>query len=478
MSVGTWPEGAKQEKAAVIWRKIRRTAFLSALFLGDFSSPLLAFLLAFHLRYSRLPDAPGLEEVLAEPGTVLALSLSVLAHMLSLWLAELYRTHKTFPLLDLGLRSFFAASISMAVFYGTMLVFHSGMASRIFGTYMWLTLLALTLSSRLAARCVVIFFLYVGMGIKKVVIVGHGETANRLLRAFSEHPEFGYKVIGLLSRSGDTVPLEDLSSHRVSQGTALQVFGRVERIRPHLVVVAGAARRDDDLTDLIARCNAEQIEVRVVPDYFDVYSSNMRVDRIGNIPMLQLRSPRTHMLSRLLKRSFDLGLALLMLPVLLAVLVRLRGRARAQRVPLLVKRTRVGLDGAPFPLYGLNPLLWLDEAADPGENPPEAPLFFLAMPQILNVLRGEMGIVGPRAETVERIAHLSSWEKRMLTVRPGIIGYAPVNSAAAAVEPHDQLAWDVEYLDNQSLAYDLDEILTHFPELLMGRARIAQGKEG
>ena len=447
------------------WKRLRRPIFLATIHLGDLVIPCAAFALAYYLRFERVPEAMPFGAVLQRPTTQIALLVTVLTHVVLLWVTGLYRVHKAMLPLDFVLRVGLVASVSMLAFHGTAVVVHSVVTSRILAVYLWLLLVTLSMGSRLSARIVVLVMLCMGVGVKKVLLVGHSETAPRLLRALREHPEFGYRVIGVLTRAGgpETPAPEQARPARVRQGTASQMFRRVKEIYPDLVIITGSARNDHEVLDLISECTDAGIEVRAVPDFFEIYSSHMRVERIGNIPMLLLRSPKAHPVASAVKRGVDVFFALLLLPFLVLALLGLKLRAGRRVKPLLVKRSRAGLQGRRFPLYALNEALWTG-----------APLWLLALPQLFNVLRGEMSLVGPRANPPDRVDHFSSWEKRMLSVRPGIMGFAAVNEAPGRVDPGDQFAWDVEYIDHQSIAFDLNVILAHFPQLLAWRTGVAR----
>jgi hypothetical protein len=141
-------------------------------------------------------------------------------------------------------------------------------------------------------------------------------------------------------------------------------------------------------------------------------------------------------------------------------MLRLRARARRRGVALLVTDERAGRGGRPFGLYGFHDALWLRGGRQDGS----APGWANVLPQALNVLRGDMSLVGPRARNLDRAAHYNSWEKRILAVRPGIVGFGGPNESVQREDLADQLMWDTSYLDHASLAFDLNVLFEALPQ--------------
>jgi lipopolysaccharide/colanic/teichoic acid biosynthesis glycosyltransferase len=449
--------------ALMAWRKLRRPLFLFGLCLGDAISPIMALTIAYELRFGSIPFAAPWGHVIAESGTQLVLLVTMAAHVFLMRQMGLYRLHKTWLPFDFILRLGLVEGVTLLVFVACARGFMPDLSTRMLVGYFFLVLWAVTIGLKLSARAVVLLMLCFNIGVKKVVIVGSTETARRLQRAFQQHPQLGYHLIGLLHRGGNESTFDGAAHARVQVGSATQVFERLLRIWPDVVIIAMSARKSDEMLNLIAQCTAHGIDVRLVPEFFEVYSSGMQVDRIGITPMVHLRSLRVPLLGAWVKRSLDLTLAVCALPLLgLAVFV-LRPRAVRQDAPLFTKTQRVGMNGRPFDLYRFNRALW---KRDDMEDRP----WVIVLPQLVNVLKGHMSLVGPRAGDPERAAHYNSWEKRMLAVRPGLMGFTEANECVEREDASGQMAWDIGYLDQQSAAFDLNVVLTSIPRLFTRRA--------
>lgn len=449
------------------WRKLRRPLFLLALVLGDLASPAVAFVIAYMLRFGHIPFAPTWHDVIAQSGTQLVLLLTMLSHVFLMRQMGLYRLHKLWLPLDFVMRLLLADGVTVLIFIAGTRGFQPLLLTRILAAYFFLVLLALTIGLKLLARAVVLFMLCFNVGVKKAVIVGNTETAQRLQRAFQHHPQLGYRVIGLLHRGPNELAFPDVPRAAVRQGTATQIFARLLLLWPDVVIIATSARKNDDLLNLVAQCTAHGIDVRLVPEFHEIYSSSIQIDRIGITPMVRLRSLRVPLAAACLKRALDILAALCVLPLFAFVASALRRKARRMSVPLLTTTRRVGMHGRPFDLFAFNAALWKDPES--GTRP-----WAILLPQILNVLKGDMSVVGPRAGDVERTAHYNSWEKRMLAVRPGLMGFTEVNDHVAREDMAGQMAWDIGYLDQQSAAFDLNVILTSIPRIVMRQHRTTE----
>jgi lipopolysaccharide/colanic/teichoic acid biosynthesis glycosyltransferase len=453
----------------ILWRRLRRPLFLCGLYGADLAAPTVAFIVAYSLRFGAVPFATPLAETLAQPGTQFVLLFVTLVHMLMLRQAGIYRLHRTWIPLDFFMSVGFVCTVSALLFSVVGRGQDDAFGSRILLLYLWLLLNTMTFAAKLGARIVVLLMLCFGIGVKKVVLVGNTETAHRLMRTLRQHPQLGYRVIGVLFRGGGDASFEGATSHG---RPASQARRALLDFNPDLVMIATSARKDEDMLDLIAGCTASGIEVRLVPEFFEVYSSKLEVDRVGVVPMVHLRALKVPLAGALFKRAADVVLALPVLPVLGLAALLLQPRARRLGEPVIVKRPRVGRDGAPFGLWAFNPKLW--SAASESS---QVPSWAIALPQILNVLRGEMSLVGPRPGRPDRAVHYNLWEKRTQAVRPGIIGFREVNEATEGEAAADQMSWDITYLDRRSAAFDLNLVLTSLVRLAF-QGRSSAGKAG
>ncbi len=455
----------------VSWRRLRRPLFLLGLYLADFLVPAVSFVAAYYLRYHAVPNAAPLSQILADSNTQFALLLVTVVHVFMIRQAGLYELHRTWLPLDFLLRVVSICTVSALLFPVVVGGHELALRSRILLVYLWLLLITLTLAGKLGARIVVLSMLCFGIGVKKVVVVGNNNTASRLWRTIHENPQLGYRVIGVAFRGQDTQGFADAVRKRPQTGPAFQTFGRLLDMCPDVVVIASSVHKNDEMLNLIAETTARGVEVRLVPEFHEVYTSNPVVDCVGLIPLVHLRSTKIPLPSAIFKRGTDIISALVLLPILGIVSLRLLPRARRAGVPLFDKSIRVGLNGGRFDLLRFNSALGPGETQARTDSPKAA--WSAMLPQAVNLIRGEVSLVGPAAGDPDRAAHYSLWEKRMLAVRPGVLGCHGVNEVAGGETAAEQLEWDTAYLDQRSAAFDLNVVIAALPQLFLrqpGRA--------
>jgi lipopolysaccharide/colanic/teichoic acid biosynthesis glycosyltransferase len=442
---------------------------MGAVYLADLLIPIAAFAIAYELRYGAVPYADSLGEIFLRAELQFTLLAATAAHVFMMRLAGIYDLHRTRLLLDTVLRLVTVCTLTTFVFvivgHGRLPVFFS----RYLLGYLWIFLTLLTLAGKLAAQIAILAMLCVGIGVKKVLIVGSTETSRRLLRTLRQHPELGYRPIGLLFRGGGSTRFEETLSPEATSGSLSEMLRRVLSIAPDLVMVATSTHQNEQLRNLIAECTAHNIEVRLVPEFHEIYSARLIVDHIGAVPMVHLRTLKAPLFSAVTKRMTDFGVALSMMPVLALATLPLISKARQRGVPVLVTGTRIGLGGNPFHMYAFNPALWPECRYQARGGYLRLPAYLVLLPQFLNVLRGEMSLVGPRAAEPGRATHFSSWERRMLAVRPGLMGYVAVNELVPKEQTAEQMSWDVSYVDQLSFAFDISCLITNVLDLLRRR---------
>jgi exopolysaccharide biosynthesis polyprenyl glycosylphosphotransferase len=312
-----------------------------------------------------------------------------------------------------------------------------------------------------------------GIGADRAIVVGSGASAGLLIQRMRMFPDYGYRLVGVLADE-----LEP--GHRFAGvpvlGTTDDLARMVEMKNAHVVFVAMPHLDPDRLLSLIDRCRELDVEFRILPRMLELMTTGITVDQLGGVPLLQLRrglpfdSPRVA-----LKRAFDLVVAgaglVVMAPVmgLLVLGVRLSSPG-----PVLLHQERVGMNGTCFRMHKFRTMrpdaesdsgpVWA-EPSDPRRTPFGRFLrrFSLdELPQLWNILAGDMSLVGPRAERPVFVEEFGSRLERYqdrLSVRPGLTGWAQANDLRGNTPVEERLIYDLYYIENWSLAFDLKIIL-------------------
>lgn len=291
------------------------------------------------------------------------------------------------------------------------------------------------------------------------VIVGSGAIARELATKIASHPEFPFRVVGYLypgqpdGGNGLTGPL---GTPRVDIKT-LGVLDLLTREKIQKLIIAMPQPNGMEIRKLIAQCRSASIDVYLVPDLYDLYLSKAELTEIDSLPLLSLRKHTRPRINFVLKRVVDVALALGILvfvsPIfVLAILVVYARKGRAFRT-----EPRCGEDAVPFRMFRLN-IERHSASAEPYER-----LFvrwsLTELPQLWNVLRGEMSLVGPRPESSERVKHYSDWQRQRLKVRAGVTGLAQVHGLRDQHSSEDKTRFDLQYIASWSPFLDLSIIV-------------------
>jgi exopolysaccharide biosynthesis polyprenyl glycosylphosphotransferase len=277
----------------------------------------------------------------------------------------------------------------------------------------------------------------------------------------------GYRVIGLLD-DADELPEKDVAGH--------PVLGRVEDLRDvaarheiEEVFVALPSLGHTRMLQLVLACEDLGITFRVVTNLFEVLTAGTQIDLIDDLPLVRLGRERVSPLYEPMKRAMDIAIAsvglVLSAPLLAFVCWRLR---RSGASPLFAHE-RIGRDGKAFRMYKLRTLrddVTPYEAAPRGADDPRITPYGAwlrassidEIPQLWNVLRGEMSMVGPRPEMPFIVSRYDEWQRRRLAVKPGITGLWQI-LGRKDLPMHENLQYDFYYIRNRSLAQDVSILL-------------------
>ena len=301
-----------------------------------------------------------------------------------------------------------------------------------------------------------------------VLIVGTGVAAIRLLQKLQDHPEIGYRVVGLLDDSEELAE-KDVAGH--------PVLGRVEDLRAVAqgagvgeIFVADPGIGHTRMLSLVLDCEDLGIEFRVVTNLFEVLTAGTELDLVDDLPLVRLGRDQPHPLYEVAKRAFDVCGALAGLVLLAPLLLWCAWRIRATSPgPAFFTQLRIGRDGRPFRMIKFR-TMYRDVApeavAPTGPGDPRVTPYgrwlrstsIDELPQLLNVLRGEMSLVGPRPEMPFIVAAYDEWQRRRLSVTPGITGLWQI-LGRKDLPMHQNVQYDFYYIRNRSLALDASILL-------------------
>jgi exopolysaccharide biosynthesis polyprenyl glycosylphosphotransferase len=312
-----------------------------------------------------------------------------------------------------------------------------------------------------------------GRGADRALVVGAGAAADLVIQRIRMFPDYGYQLVGVVADG-------------LKEGTefgGVQVLGRTEDLsrvvrnrRVSIVFMALPDVSQDRILHLVDSCDGTGAQFRIVPSMLELMTTQITADQLDGIPLLQLRhgldidGPKIA-----LKRAFDVIVAALGLVILSPVLLLLAALVRLTSAgPILLRQERVGMNGKAFGMHKFRTMR-ADAEEDTGpvwaeEDDPRRTAVgrFLRrfsldeLPQLWNILSGEMSLVGPRPERPVFVREFSRQFARYTDrhqVRPGLTGWAQVNDLRGQTPIEDRLLYDLYYIESWSLQFDLKIIL-------------------
>jgi Undecaprenyl-phosphate glucose phosphotransferase len=306
-----------------------------------------------------------------------------------------------------------------------------------------------------------------GFNVRRVLVVGSGDAARTVVQTVSGLPELGLRVVGLLTQDGS-------SQGELTGVAVLGAFGDLKRVveaeKPHQVLIALAPDQQAELTPMLACLTDATVAVHVVPDFRAFAALHCYAETFEGIPIIRLNESRMDALQAVAKRCLDIvvtAFALVVaapLFVLLSALITLTSPG-----PVFYAQERMGLDGRTFRMFKFRSM-HVDAEANSGAvwsrkvDDRRTPIgAFLRktsldeLPQLWNVLRGDMSLVGPRPE---RPVFVEEFRRRIPAymlrhkVKAGITGWAQVNGWRGDTSLVERTACDLYYIRNWSLTLD------------------------
>lgn len=361
--------------------------------------------------------------------------------------------------------------------------------SRALYVYAALLIAILLAGSRAAQRLAYVYLRKRGMGVDRVLIVGAGELGRALMRNIVAQPDLAYQVVGFVDddpERGST----DIGRFKALGGTdKLPDLLRDMLVDEVIVTLPWTAR--EKIIAMIELCQRSGIAAKVVPDLFQLSLSYVAIDDVGGVPLLGVRETKMGLVDSAIKRSIDIvvgGLLLIIAaPIMLIVAILIRVDSPG---PIIFSQKRMGRGGRAFCQHKFRSMrVGAEEERTRLRNLNEAtgPIFKIRndprltrlgrfirrtsldeLPQLFNVLRGEMSLVGPRAPLPTEVEQYQNWHRRRLEVPQGMTGLSQV-SGRSELTFDEQVMLDIYYIENWTPWLDLWIILKTIPTVLLAR---------
>jgi exopolysaccharide biosynthesis polyprenyl glycosylphosphotransferase len=332
-----------------------------------------------------------------------------------------------------------------------------------------------------------------GLNYRTLVIVGTGRRATEIARMIAGHKYWGYKILGFVS-----------DGHRLSNGWArYRIFGNVPDLRRILetgeigepideIVFAVTRKKLDEMKQIFLMCEELGIRTRVAMNFIQNRVARLEIEELEGVPFLTFTTTPSNEMHLALKRALDVAISLMVL-ALAAPIVAVAALAIKFSSPgsVLFRQRRIGLNGRVFTLYKFRTMIedaharreevaHLNEMNGPvfkaKDDPRVTPVgrwlrrFSLdELPQLWNVLKGDMSLVGPRPPIPEEVASYHRWHRRRLSMKPGLTCLWQVSGRNDIQDFDRWMKLDLQYIDNWSPSLDLKILLRTIPAVLSGK---------
>lgn len=334
-----------------------------------------------------------------------------------------------------------------------------------------------------------------GIGVSRLMILGITDTSKKLATQFNMHPELGFKVVGFVK--DNKIETEEIQSATIVEfpilGTVKELANLFEKQIADELLVATPGLSAQKIAELSLLCEQHGIRLHLIPDFYDLMTHRATLFELFGIPIVTIEERVFVGWKKITKRTLDILIASLGLVItsplilLISILIKLDRKAPG---PVFFKQVRVGRRGKKFVMYKFRSMVAGAEEMQPqvaNLNIATPPLFKIRndprvtrigkwlrrysldeLPQLFNVIKGEMSIVGPRPALPEEVAQYQDWQKKRLEVHPGITGLWQI-SGRSDLSFNDMVKLDLYYIENWSLMLDLRIIFKTFQAVFQAK---------
>ncbi|TGL57463.1 undecaprenyl-phosphate glucose phosphotransferase [Leptospira ognonensis] len=453
--------------------KERSQSFKLLFLFTDLFIAFLSFAIAFLIRYYLSEDSAFQRQII-DFGNYFVLGLVLgISQVISFLSIDLYHPRRGLSLTD----EFFAIAsgvlINLMLILAFLFFFRGESFSRLVISYFAIATILLSSLAHFLLRGILRILRSKGYNLRSVLILGTGKSALSFANTIKKHSIYGYAVVGFIQGK----------INLLSRGSGYRAVGKIKDLEDYLkdneidlLVYALSHDEGDYLKEAIDISDYLGIDLKVVPSYEEIITAKGRVEVLDGIPIISIRNiPLRLGYNRVLKRTFDIIFSVLFLLIfspiyiLIAALIKLSSAG-----PIFYKQERVGLDNRKFNMLKFRSMvvqqkqqsdtLWTTKD-DPRVTKVGGILRKLSLdeiPQFLNVLRGDMSVVGPRPERpfyVEKFQSEHHQYMRRHAAKAGITGWAQVQGLRGDTSIEERIKADIYYIENWSLAFDLKIIL-------------------
>jgi exopolysaccharide biosynthesis polyprenyl glycosylphosphotransferase len=329
-----------------------------------------------------------------------------------------------------------------------------------------------------------------GKNRKRIILIGTGTRARRFINVVKENFHWGLDIVGLLTGDRDFIGKEILGIKVLDHYDNIQHV--LKTVNPEEIIITISTKRFDQIRDVLEICEREGVMVRLNSDFFGYITKNVTIDNVFGLSIISFNTVRQAELSLFIKRLIDVVGAItalvLFFPIMLIAVI---GIFIADGKPILYQWRVIGINRKPFKSWKFRTMVKdADNLKDElmGRNEMKGPVFKIKndpriipfgrwlrkwsideIPQLFSVLKGDMSLVGPRPAGQNELERYESWQRRRLSIKPGITCIWQISGRNGIYNFDDWVKLDLEYIDNWSLLLDIKILLKTIPAVLRAK---------
>ena len=438
--------------------------------LTDFFTINLAWILFYYFRVES-----GLFKLLTEPALYLTLITIYIFWLLVFTFVGMYRAWFASSRFDEMATLFKATFVGIFILFFLILyddaVHNVVSSSRFLILIYWMFLLTFVGSGRIILRSIQRKLLINGVGRKSALIVGYNKKAFEMHDTIDTYKGLGLDVVAFVAVKDENIGKKHNSITVVD--TVHNIKNVIDTLKISEVILALDKHEGDIMLEVVAACDSNNVAIKIIPDLYEIISGQARTSQLYGSPLINITPLLMPEWEKKIKRLMDIVISIIFIifssPIVFATAIAIKSESHG---PVFYKQERSGLNGKPFRIIKFRSMRSdAEKLSGPVWSTKDDPRItkvgkFIRkvrideIPQMINVLKGEMSLVGPRPERpffVEQLAKEIPFYKRRLKVRPGVTGWAQVKHKydENVEDVKEKLRFDLFYIENMSLNNDL-----------------------
>lgn len=361
---------------------------------------------------------------------------------------------------------------SMVLLAITMFIFPVVHYSRNIIVISWISTIFCVSLARLIVYMVFRYGRRRGWYVKNTLVLGAGKVGISAAGKIMRNPDLGLRFVGFLDenpsgRKADFGPYEVFDDYEKLEEV-------LEKRRIQHMVVGFSRDKHDTIVELMERCRPYNVEFTMVPRLYEIFSDSVGVEHIRGLPVLGLKRSSITGLQGFVKRMMDIIISLLLMIILAPLLLLIALAIKLDSPgPVLYRQTRLGKNDKPFSILKFRSMRADAEKGKAGWSTAGdvrrtrvgrliRPLGIDELPQLINVIKGEMSLVGPRPERPEHVEHFEQEIQAYCSrhrVRPGLTGWAQINGLRGDTDISERVEHDIYYIENWNPWLDIKILL-------------------